>query len=85
MELHCKIIHARVLISIGKPVNRADHVDYVPTVFVHTSAVTPVMVAQIEEREKRVLWRRMRQTNDQDIGHTKRRRTAHGKGIVGGD
>ena len=56
-----------------------------PTVFVHTSAVTPVMVAQIEEREKRVLRRRMRQTNDQDIGHTKRRRTAHGKGIVGGD
>ena len=34
--------------------NRADHVDYVPTVFVHTSAVTPVRVAQIEEREKSV-------------------------------
>ena len=44
-----------------------DHVDYVPTLFVHTSAVTPVKVAQIKEREKRVLRRRMRQRNDQDI------------------
>ena len=51
----------------------------------HTSAVTPVKVAQIEEREKRVLRRRMRQRNDQDIGLTKRRRTAHDKVVLSED
>ena len=54
--------------------NRADHVDYVPTIFVHTNAVTPLNVDEIEEHEKRVLRRRMRQRNDQDIGLTKRMR-----------
>ena len=54
-----KLIYMHVLVSIGKPVNRANHVDYVPTIFVHTSAVTPVKVALIEECEKRVLKRRM--------------------------
>ena len=52
---------------------------YVPSVFVHTNAVTLVMFAQIEECEKRVLRRRKRQKNDQDIGHTKRRCTAYAK------
>ena len=65
--------------------NRADHVDYVPTIFVHTNAVTPLNVDEIEEHEKRVLRRRMRQRNDQDIGLTKKRRTAHGKVVLSGD
>ena len=46
--------------------NRAHYVDYEPTVLVHTIAVTQVKVAQIEEHEKGVLRRRMRQRNDQD-------------------
>ena len=36
----------RVLISTRKPAdNRANHLDYVPTVFVHTCAVNQVKVA----------------------------------------
>ena len=48
--------------------NRAHHVDYVPTIFVHTlSTMTEEKVSLIEEREKRVLNRRMIEISDQDV------------------
>ena len=55
--------------------------------YLHTQLyyITPVKVAQLEECEKRVLRRRMRQRNDQDMGLTKWRCTAHSKVVLGGD
>lgn len=54
------MVHVPLFTSIGKPVNRAHHVDYVPTVLC-LCTMTEGKVSLIEECEKRVLNRRMTQ------------------------
>ena len=58
-------VHVSLSTSIGKPVNRTHHVDYVPTIFVHTLVtMTEGKISLIKEHEKRVLNRSKRQISD---------------------
>ena len=58
---------------LGKPVNRAGHIDYVPSLFTFTRRVDEVRKSEISERERRSIKRKLRELNHQPSCKVRRR------------